>query len=284
MPEPRDESAEAARRVTAIYNATQTLHVDERAVSIGDLEPLADRWKDEGTPSLQRQVAEVQLENLRNGLVDPVFAALGKALANIPLTSFSLLDAACATGYYSEIIRHLDSREIAYTGCDYSPAMIETARTHYPNLSFSVQDITALGQPDRSYDVVLASGVLEHVPDFGKAIAQVCRVADAYVIVHRCPITSEPTHRHTIGSQYNIETPRTWFAKRPFLALFNEAGFDLAKAIPVHLPDIPSPRSDPLAWIRSRFNERRGGKRRSTTEVITFVFKRSRRPAPAPKV
>ena len=269
--------------MTAIYRATKTLHVDERAVTIRDLEPLADRWKDEGTPPLQRQVAEVQLENLRNGVVDPVFAALGKALGSIPLTSFSLLDAACATGYYSEIIRHLDPREIAYTGCDYSSAMIETARTIYPNLSFSVQDITALGQPDRSYDVVLASGVLEHVPEFEKAIAQVCRVADAYVIVHRCPITSEPTHRHTIGSQYNIETPRTWFAKRPFLALFKQAGFDLAKAIPVYGPDMPSPRSDLLAWIRSRFNARRAGKGRSATEVITFVFERSRRPGRAPK-
>ena len=183
---------------------------------------------------LQRRVADVQLANLERGEVDPVFMALADALRQIELDAFSILDAACASGYYSEVIRVLDPRPIAYEGCDYSPAMIELARAHHPGVPFSVEDLTALTKADGSFDVVLLAGVLEHIPEYQKAIAEAGRVAREYLIVHRSPMLSGPDHIRTIGTQYNIRTPRTFFSSERLGAEFSEVGFDLTASIDVY--------------------------------------------------
>jgi len=65
-------------------------------------------------------------DNLRKGYADPVFVALSEAMKGVELTSFSLLDAACATGYYAEVIKTLERKDIEYKGCDYSDAMIKS--------------------------------------------------------------------------------------------------------------------------------------------------------------
>ena len=90
--------------------------------------------------------------------------------------------------------------------------MIESARAHHPGVPFSVEDLTALTKADRSFDVVLLSGVLEHIPEYQKAIDEAGRVAREYLIVHRSPMLSGPDHIRTIGTQYNIKTPRTFFS------------------------------------------------------------------------
>jgi SAM-dependent methyltransferase len=213
-------SAEAA------YRAAQTLRRRESGASAEELGAREDNWKDPAIPALQRGGVEIQLENLRQGTVDPVFASLGRALAAVELPRFTLLDAACASGYYREVIATLDRRPIEYMGCDYSPAMIELARAKAPDGRFEVQDLTRLSYPDRSFDVVLVSGVLEHVPRFAEAIAQVCRVARSHVIAHRVPLRRWGGHRFTLGSQYNIETPRIYFARATLLQEFRARGFE----------------------------------------------------------
>ena len=44
-------------------------------------------------------------------------------------------------------------------------------------------DATALGFADRSFDVVTALEVLEHIPDAERALAQMCRVAGRFVVL-----------------------------------------------------------------------------------------------------
>ena len=115
---------------------------------------------------MQRTVADIQLQTSRAGSWTPSSPPLRPLSSTSIGRGFSILDAACASGYYSEVIAALDPRPIDYAGCDYSPAMIEMARAHYPDLPFSVQDLTALTLEDRSVDAVLLAGVLEHIPDY----------------------------------------------------------------------------------------------------------------------
>lgn len=221
------------KKVFKTYETVQLLHQAETIVLEQQVKSLASNWQDSETPALQRKVVEVQLDNLQKGYVDPVFSTLLAALKEVKLTSFTLLDAACASGYYSEVIKSLDEREIDYQGCDYSEAMVKMAQSYYPELEFQVQDLTQLSYPSRSIDVVLVSGVLEHIPDYQKAIAEVCRVSKQYLIIHRCPLTPKSEHMFTVGSQYNIETPRIYFSKRKLLQEVEAQRFSLAKQIDV---------------------------------------------------
>ena len=264
---PGSPTDDAADRVRRAYEKTQSLDIAEVPASGEELADLARNWQAEELPGLQRTIANLQLANLAQGIVDPVFAALATALKAVDLPSFSLLDAACATGYYGEVIHSLDPRDITYSGCDYSPAMIESARAYYPDVPFSVQDLTALTHPDRSFDVVLLSGVLEHIPDYRRAIERSSRVADRYLIVHRCPTTSGPTHERTIGTQYNIRTPRTFFSLGLLKSEFSDTGFELVKSVEVY------PR--PGGWRRRL--RRMAGRRlkgREQRGTLTLVFRR----------
>ena len=252
--------------VTRTYAEAQVIRSPDVPASDDELRELAHSWQDEQVPELQRRVADVQLANLARGTVDPVFAALAAALKVIDEDEFSLLDAACATGYYSEIIGRLDPRRIDYSGSDYSDAMIESARAHYPGLRFSVQDLTALTEADRSFDVVLLSGVLEHIPDYPRAIAEAARVARRYLIVHRCPTTTLRVHDRRIGTQYNIRTPRTYFSLSLLRSEVAAVGFELVKAIEVY----PST----LSWSERIRRAADGWLGRDRRTQLTLVFRR----------
>jgi SAM-dependent methyltransferase len=220
--------------VDRLYSEAQSVDSVEVPASVAELQALADNWKDSDLPELQRRIADVQLAALAQGTVDPVFVALAEALKRIKLPRFSILDAACATGYYSDVIRRLDPRPIDYTGCDYSRAMIESARAHYPRVPFLVEDLTSLTLADKTFDVVLLSGVLEHIPDYPQAIREAARVARRYLIVHRCPTTSGAAHERMIGGQYNIRTPRTYFSPRLLESEFAAAAFEPIESIDVY--------------------------------------------------
>jgi SAM-dependent methyltransferase len=258
-----DDAAEAVHRT---YAEAQVIHSPDVRASDAELGELSESWQDDQLPDLQRRVVDVQLANLANGIVDPVFASLASALKEVDERQFSLLDAACATGYYSEVIRRLDPRPIDYSGSDYSVAMIESARAHYPGLPFSVQDLTALTESDRSFDVVLLSGVLEHIPDYPRAIAEAGRVAGRYLIIHRCPTTTRPAHDRRIGTQYNIRTPRTYFSRSLLRSEIAAVGFELVKAVETY----PST----LSWRRRIRRTVGGWLGRNRRATLTLVFRR----------
>ena len=67
------------------------------------------------------------------------------------------------------------------TGIDYSPNMVEEARQELAkhditDVTLEVGDLTDLQFPDESFDKVFASEVLEHIPDYRKAISEMARV------------------------------------------------------------------------------------------------------------
>jgi len=66
-------------------------------------------------------------------------------------------------------------------GIDFSPNMVEEAKKelatrNIQRVEVEVGDLTSLRFPDETFDKVFASEVLEHVPDYGKAISEMARV------------------------------------------------------------------------------------------------------------
>jgi ubiquinone/menaquinone biosynthesis C-methylase UbiE len=88
-----------------------------------------------------------------------------------------IADLGCGSGVFSSI---LAEKSFQVTGVDLSPGMIEMAGKKYPkakyNVSFKVGDVEALDFADASFDGVLLSGLLHHLPDPSACIREVHRI------------------------------------------------------------------------------------------------------------
>ena len=86
-----------------------------------------------------------------------------------------VLDAGCGAGYGSaELAQSADS----VVGIDCAAEAVEFARANYrlPNLRFEQASCTGLPHPDRSFDLVVAFEVIEHLEDWRAFLFEVRRV------------------------------------------------------------------------------------------------------------
>jgi len=103
------------------------------------------------------------------------------AFAHLDLEpGLSVLDCGCGTGDMLALISKLISPGQAVGG-DLSQSMIQEARRRaegsaVESLRFDAMDVQALSFPDKSFDRVLATQLLIHVSDPGRAMHELCRV------------------------------------------------------------------------------------------------------------
>lgn len=106
-------------------------------------------------------------------------------IANFYRPRVTLLDGGCGIGFDAKrILERFD--EIRYTGVDYSRSMIVHCKrkfSEYPNASFSEGDISKLEYPDKHFDIVISCNVLVHIPNFVKALEELCRVCKSCLIL-----------------------------------------------------------------------------------------------------
>lgn len=86
-------------------------------------------------------------------------------------TGKDVLECGCGTGLLLERIAQHAKKAV---GIDLSPGMLELARKR--GLDVHEGSVTALPFPDESFDVTCSFKVLAHVPDIGKALAEMARV------------------------------------------------------------------------------------------------------------
>ena len=212
--------------VNETYGKLQSTDGPHRDADLSELRQYSTAWQDGSIPQQQGRIVDIQLGNFRSGVVDPVFAALIQSLDKIPESELSILDAACASGYYSEVIERAKP-QAAYTGSDYSAAMIDEARRRYPDRTFLVENACKMSFADRAFDCVMLSGAIEHIPEYDQAIAEICRVAGRYVILHRVPMILAKKARMTLSTQYQVETPRIFLPHGEIVERMAEHGFGL---------------------------------------------------------
>ncbi|KAK9861105.1 hypothetical protein WJX84_002414 [Apatococcus fuscideae] len=134
-----------------------------------------DWWNPTGPFRPLHQLNPVRCKFIRAALCDQY--RLNPA-ASRPLTDVTILDVGCGGGLLSESLARMGAR---VTGIDLSAASIDLARAHAtmdPQIAKSVtyQAISTdgLAQQGRSFDVVIASEVIEHVdhpPAFCRSLA-----------------------------------------------------------------------------------------------------------------
>jgi ubiquinone/menaquinone biosynthesis C-methylase UbiE len=98
----------------------------------------------------------------------------------------TVLDAGCGEGVISVM---LAQKGCIVTGVDISEPNIESCKEYAKEekledkLTFLVGDMENLPVPDKSFDYVISSHVLEHIPDFHKGVTEINRVARVGAVI-----------------------------------------------------------------------------------------------------
>lgn len=103
-----------------------------------------------------------------NELIIDIFARL----SGLPPGS-RVVDLGCGSGVFTHLLKRRGYRS---AGVDLSPRLIQTARAKFRDIDFQVGDIEHLHFDDASFDGVLLSGVLHHLPERSRCAAEVSRI------------------------------------------------------------------------------------------------------------
>src|SRR5262245_42864050 len=154
--------------------------------------------------------------------------------AQLPCKAF--LDAGCGDGrYLAALAPELPARR---AGVDLSERILETARAR-ADADFRPASLERLPFADGEFDLVLCSQVIEHVPDAGRAVAELHRVLEPGGKL----VISTDNERNTVtralnaprnlvvrtlrlrGARGRIESPATPYTRESFRSLLEAGGF-----------------------------------------------------------
>jgi 2-polyprenyl-6-hydroxyphenyl methylase/3-demethylubiquinone-9 3-methyltransferase len=131
----------------------------ERKINNAFYEELKEGWYEESS----HPIALLRSENaLRNPWIASKISAPSK-----------ILDMGCGGGFLTHF---LSQKGHETYGVDLSPSSLEIARKKDPKTHYLCADVTKLPFEDKSFDVVSAMDLLEHVEDPRKVIAEASRL------------------------------------------------------------------------------------------------------------
>jgi SAM-dependent methyltransferase len=84
-----------------------------------------------------------------------------------------IVDLGCGSGVFTDLLRR---RGFDAVGLDLSPRLLALARRNYPEVEFFEGDVEQLPFPPASFDGVLLSGIVHHLPDPSRCAAEVFRI------------------------------------------------------------------------------------------------------------
>ena len=129
---------------------------------MGDPRTIGEQWGAEAQD--WATIQEPTSDPLWNAMLDATHVGKG--------TNF--LDAGCAAGGASLLA---NDRGAVITGVDVAANSIAIAKSRLPDATFLVEGIGAMSFADASFDAVICVNVIQFVPDVGKALADLVRVA-----------------------------------------------------------------------------------------------------------
>lgn len=142
-----------------------------------------------------------------------VYAALFRAMLGLIARrgSTSVLEVGCGSGLFAEML--IRQAGVAYRGFDFSPAGVAHARARLPEATLSVGDALSPESYAGTYDCIVCSEVLEHIPGDLDAVALwpsgtfcVCSVPNFDYPTHVRLFRTEQQVRERYGQALDIQT------------------------------------------------------------------------------
>lgn len=101
---------------------------------------------------------------------------LKKILQFLPKNqNLKVLDAGCGEGHLVELLSN-NLKDNVYYGVDITDVAIEKAKARCPSAKILKGSISSLQFPDKFFDVVICTEVIEHIYDYEKVIVELKRV------------------------------------------------------------------------------------------------------------
>jgi ubiquinone/menaquinone biosynthesis C-methylase UbiE len=146
-----------------------TRSIQAQKERIMETQPGSESWKDIERSGWTRNASgyDARAGRMTNVIVEPMLSAVGA------VAGARLLDVCCGPGYVAGAAA---ARGLAAVGIDITPAMVDEARSRFPDAEFHEGDAENLDFPDASFDAVTCAFGLLHLPDARRAIAEANRV------------------------------------------------------------------------------------------------------------
>jgi len=194
-----------------------------------------ESWKSESVARQMHDLATQQLERPEDVAPYRAFLELAERLVARPdlPTPAVLLDFGCGVGHYSELVERRFPGRFYYTGCDYSEAMVETARRRWPERRFVVNDLFDNGLDLSRFDVVLAGALVDVVDQWERALDVLFGSGARYVFLHRQQLTDDEPHVDLVGGYEGQVTYRTYLTRGSLVTVATRHGYALADEVEV---------------------------------------------------
>lgn len=192
---------------------------------------LSRNYADPAIAGLQRLTVEKELKDMYGGKVCGFYQLAGNIINKIKeeepeWVSATLLDIACGSANYSEVLEFLCPGWVDYTGIDYNPGMLELAHKCYPGIQVEQGNILDIPRESDTFDIVLSSATIGHVRGWPRAVRELSRVTRKWLILHRNLVWNKDTER-IVRRDYGIDVMVTQFYKHSLVTSTVDLGMEL---------------------------------------------------------
>ena len=181
-------------------------------------------YADPGLGQAMAEAVKQEVAKVRRGVLHRTYClvlqALGEVQGDEPVT---FLDVGCGVGLYRAVLEHA-GREVIYTGVDINDVLVREARILFPSVSFDQMDARKLEFDDQSFDVVMGGALLEHIQEWGDVLAEMCRVAKSYLILHRTLLVSKGHTLCRVESAFGVPVWRVYLASQQLRRVLKKHG------------------------------------------------------------
>jgi SAM-dependent methyltransferase len=196
-------------------------------------------WRDPDVAAQMARLVGGQLDDPE--AIDPlrVFLAVADELAADPRFAgapIRFLEHGCGVGHYATLLERRHPGRFAYTGADYSEAMIETARRERDTGTFVVDDLLDSKLDLGAFDVVCASALIDVLPEWRRPLELLLAAPAPIVFLHRQRVATGASHVDVAPGYEGQRTYATYVARDDLERLAADHQRTISTELPVSGP------------------------------------------------